>query len=306
MSEDIRVELARKALAASKAADDTTPGTRGHRDALAMWGELEAALAALLDYLTGSPLAKPEPEAEQAAPYAPGQRVTDTEGSVCATCGNDKWEFTGPHPMEPTTVGMFRCNRHGGHPLAIPYSTVTPVVQQTVADLTITEARGMLADSRADKAELTGNDRLLADRWWGRLHNEVELLLTLIDERAEQEPPGGAVTQADAPQTPPPCPPWCVTQDLHEPGASLVYHQGERINPGGLLARPAIAQQWSLASGWGEAHVTLTGDHCSADYTARQARVMAETIEWNQRGSKFAAALREAAGELDRITGAGA
>lgn len=64
--EDVRIEMARKALAASKAADDSRPGVRGHRDALAMWGELERALAGLLKVWDETP-AEPELVEQQAA-----------------------------------------------------------------------------------------------------------------------------------------------------------------------------------------------------------------------------------------------
>lgn len=48
MSEDIRVELARKALAASKAADDTAAMAAALRTAKTHWGETESALATAL------------------------------------------------------------------------------------------------------------------------------------------------------------------------------------------------------------------------------------------------------------------
>lgn len=60
------------------------------------------------------------------APFTVGQKVTvRTKAACCSRCSSADFQFNGPHPMEPETVGMFRCEGHGGHPRALPYASVT-------------------------------------------------------------------------------------------------------------------------------------------------------------------------------------
>lgn len=94
-----------------------------------------------------------------------------------------------------------------------------------------------------------------------------------------------------APQTPPPCPPWCANSD--EAAHPAHRHKSRLFDAPAYLA---IAQ-WPdeqpeiRLSSW-DAHAPVLG------LNAEQARMLADIAK-----PEIAAALRQAADELDRITG---
>ncbi len=95
-----------------------------------------------------------------------------------------------------------------------------------------------------------------------------------------------------APQTPPPCPDWCVS--AHPDGSLLLrFHLGPELHPG-PLASVKVEQDDGE-----QPHISLVACSAVINLTSHQALGLSNLVT-----DPVAVALRKAADELDRIGGA--